>query len=84
MNRDDLSIELAMTVRPKVLCEQKSYFEPIGLTWGYSCSPFLLMNLTLKNHRYKVVLLYELTCHKVSLLYELTFLIMFHIKCYIG
>ena len=29
---------------------------------------------------YKVLLLYELTCHKVSLLYEFTFLIMLHIK----
>ena len=33
---------------------------------------------------YKVLLLYELTCHKVSLLYELKFLIMLHIKCNIG
>ena len=29
-------------------------------------------------------LLYELTCHKVSLLYVFTFLIKLHIKCYIG
>ena len=29
-------------------------------------------------------LLYELTCHKVSLLYEFTFLIMLHIKHNIG
>ena len=28
---------------------------------------------------YKVLLLYKLTCHKVSLLYELKFLIMLHI-----
>ena len=84
MNRDDLSIELAIPLWQRVLCEQKSYFEPIGLTGGYSCSPFLLMSLRLKNHRYKVFPLYELTCHKVSLLCELTFLLMVHIKCYIG
>ena len=33
---------------------------------------------------FKVLLLYELTCHKVSLLYEVKFLIMLQIKCYIG
>ena len=42
------------------------------------------MRLKIINHRYKVLLLYELTCHKVSLLYELKFLIMLHIKCNIG
>ena len=36
------------------------------------------------NHRYKVLLLYELTCHMASLLYELKFIIMLHIKCNIG
>ena len=30
---------------------------------------------------YKGLLQYELTCHKVSLLYELKFLILLHIKC---
>ena len=39
------------------------------------------MSLTIINHRYKVLLLYELTCHKVSVLYELKFLLMLHIKC---
>ena len=38
------------------------------------------MSLTISNHRYKVLLLYERTCHKVSLLYELKFLIMLHIR----
>ena len=42
------------------------------------------MSLTIINHRYKVLLLYELTCRKVSLLYELKFLIMLHIECNIG
>ena len=42
------------------------------------------MRLSIINHRYKVILLHELTCHKVSLLYELKFLIMLHINCNIG
>ena len=42
------------------------------------------MRLTILNRRYKVLLLYELTYHKVSLLYELKFLIMLHIKCNVG
>ena len=52
---------------------------------GYFCEAGLLMNLTIiKSYIYKVLLLYELTCHKVSLLYELKFLIMIHIQCNIG
>ena len=42
------------------------------------------MSLTIKNHRYKVLLLYELARHKVSLLYKLKFLIRLHIECNIG
>ena len=42
------------------------------------------MRLTFINHIYKVLLLYELTCHKISLLYELKFLIMLHLKYSIG
>ena len=36
------------------------------------------------DHRYKVLLLFELTWHKVSLLYEFTFLMMLHIEHRIG
>ena len=38
----------------------------------------------MKSYIYKVLLLYELTCHKVSLLYEFKFLIMLRIECNIG
>ena len=42
-----------------------------------------------ETYNYKIIdirffLLYKLTCHKVSLLYELKFLILLHIKCNIG
>ena len=33
------------------------------------------------DHRYKILLLYELTCHKVCLLYDFIFLIILHIRC---
>ena len=41
MNREDLSIKLAIPLKPRVICDQN------GLTGGYFCEAGLLMSLTI-------------------------------------
>ena len=71
------TFEADSSLRPKWLI-----LKPIDLTGNYFCEADLLMRLTII--KYTVLLLYGLTCHNVCLLYESKFLIMLHIKCYIG
>ena len=47
MNREDLSIKLAIPFEPRVICDQNGKFKPIGLTGGYFCEAGLLMSLTI-------------------------------------
>ena len=47
MNREDLSIKLAIPLKPRVICDQKGYFLPIGLTGGYFCEAGSLTSLTI-------------------------------------
>ena len=46
MNREDLSITIAISLKPRVLCEQNGNFLPKGLTGIYFGEPGLLMRLT--------------------------------------
>ena len=48
------------------------------MNWVFKLTSIILY------HRYEVLPLYKLTCDKVCLLYEFTFLIMLHIKRNIG
>ena len=41
---------------------------------------FEFVQINMKQVSYKALFLYELTCHKVSLLYELKFLIMYILR----
>ena len=47
MNREEISIKLAIPLKPRVICDQNGLFLPIGLTGGYFCEAGLLMSLTI-------------------------------------
>ena len=47
MNREDLSIKLAIPLKPRFICDQNGKFKPICLTRDYFCEAGLLMSLTI-------------------------------------
>ena len=58
MNREDLSIKIAIPLGPRVLCDQNSKFEPIGLT-GVILVNRLFMRLA---YIYKIIDIRVLLC----------------------